>query len=117
MEAIGCVLAKTFVGTSFPRNSVFQHRNAPLSRHFPCIRVAKCSNTLSKIILALMEAIGCVLAKTFVGTSFPRNSVFQHRNAPLSRHFPCIRVAKCSKTLKHHFGSNGGYWVCSCENF
>src|SRR5690348_7751932 len=19
-------------------------------------------------------------------------------------------------TLKHHFGSNGGYWVCSCEN-
>src|SRR5689334_18103065 len=98
MEAIGCVRAKTFVGTSVPRNSAFGYRNAPVSHRFACIRVAKCSKTHSKIILCLMEAIGCVRAKTFVETVVPRNSTLLYRNAPVSHLLSCIRVAKCSET-------------------
>ena len=52
------------------------YRNAPVSHCFACIRVAKYSEALPSIILGLMEAIGCVPANTFAGTSVPRNSAF-----------------------------------------
>src|SRR5579883_2136935 len=74
MEAIRCVRAKTFIGTSVSRNSASVYRNTPVSHRFACIRVAKCSKTLQNIILGLMEAIGCVRVKTFVRSSVPRNS-------------------------------------------
>src|SRR5579883_241626 len=87
IEAIGCVCAKTFVGPSIPRNSTLVYRNAPVSHRFACIRVAKCSKTLPNIILGLMEAIGCVRAKTFVGSLVPRNIAFGFRNTPVSHCF------------------------------
>jgi len=68
---------------------------------FESIRVVKCFKTLPNIILGLMEGIGCVHVKPFVGSLVPRNSVFGYRNAPVSHRFACIRVAKCSKTLPH----------------
>ena len=55
-------------------------------------------NTL-KHHLGLMEAIGSVRAKTFIGTSVSRNSASVYRNTTVSHRFACIRVAKCSKTL------------------
>ena len=71
MEAIGCVRAKMFVGNSVPRDRAFKYQNAPVSHRFGCIRVAKGFKTRPNIILGLMEAIGCVRAKTFVGISVP----------------------------------------------
>src|SRR5690348_8989358 len=99
MAAIGCVRAKGFVGTSVTRNSAFWYRIAPVSHRFACIRVAKCSKTLPNIILGLMEAIGCVLVKSFVGTSVPQKRAFSYRNAPVPHRLARFRVAKCSKTL------------------
>src|SRR5579883_1991274 len=64
-----------------------------------------------------MEAIGCVRAKTFVRTSVPRNSALWYRKGPVSHRSACIWVEKSSKTHPNIIlGSNGGYWVCSCEN-
>ncbi len=65
------VRAKTFVGTSAPRNSALLYRNAPVSQRFACIWLSKCSKALPNINLGLMEAIRCVRAKKFVGTLYP----------------------------------------------
>src|SRR5579883_1312974 len=103
MEVTGYARAKTFVGTSLPRNSALVHPNVPVSHRFACICVARCSKTLPNIILGLMEIIGCAGAKTFVGTSVPRNTALLYQNAPVSHRFACIRVARCSKTLQTSF--------------
>ena len=76
-------------------------RNAPVSHCFACIRVAKCSKTPTNIILGLMEAIGCVLAKTFDRSSVPQSGALVYRNAPVSNRFACIPIAECSKTLSN----------------
>ena len=70
MEAIGCSCenVRRNFGTSKQCISV---QNTPVSHRFVCIGVAKCSKTLPNIIFGLMEAIGCVRAKTFVGTLYP----------------------------------------------
>src|SRR5579883_1959847 len=96
---------KHHFGSNGPRKSAFGYQNTPVSHRLEFIREAKCSKTLPNIISGLMEAIGCVRAKTFVRTSVPRNNALLYRNAPVSHRFACIRVAKCSKkTPKHHFG-------------
>src|SRR5689334_11762420 len=89
---------KTFIGIVVLRNSRLVYRNAPVSHLLACIRVAKCSKRHPKILLGLMEPIGCVRAKTFVGTVVPRNSALVYRNAPVSHLLSGNRVAKCSKT-------------------
>src|SRR5690349_3185359 len=64
-----------------PKQCVTIPKRTSLSHRFACIQIAKCCKTLPNIILGLMEAIGCVRAKTFVGTSIPRNSALLYRNA------------------------------------
>ena len=63
--------------------------NATISHHFVFIRVSKCSITLPNIIMGIIEVIGCVRAKTFVGTLVPQNRAFGYQNAPVSHHFAC----------------------------
>ena len=75
------------------------YRNAPVSHRFACIRVAKGLKTRPNIILGLMEAIGCVRAKTSVGSPVPRTSGFGYRDKPVYHRFACIRVGKVSKML------------------
>ena len=91
--------------------------SSEVSQNFASVRVGKCSKILPNIILGLMEAIGCFHAKIFFRSSVPRNNAFGYRNASVSQRFACTRVAKrLWYAPKHHFGSNGGYWVCLCKN-
>src|SRR5690349_937689 len=53
----------------------------------------------------------------------PKQCISVPKRTSFSHCFACIQVAKCYKTSnmlqnspKYHFGSNGGYWVCSCEH-
>ena len=118
MEAIGSVRVKTFVGSGVPRNSALEYRNTPASHRFECIRVVKSSQKLPNIILGLMEAIGCVHAKTFVESSVPRNIALGYRNASVSHGFAGIRVGKCSKTHPNIFlGLMEAIWCVRAKTF
>src|SRR5689334_10343212 len=108
-----CENVRQNIGT--PKQCIL-YRNAPVSHRFIFIRVVRCSKTLPNMIFCLMEANGCVRAETFVGTSVPQNSAsFTKRHYFL---LFCMHSGNemLQNTPKHHFGSNGGYWVCSCEN-
>src|SRR5690349_10503673 len=64
-----------------------------------------------------MEPIGCVRAKMFVGNSVPRNSALLYRKRTSFSSF-CKHSGSqmLRNNPKHHLGSNGGYWVCSCNH-
>ena len=117
IEVIGCVRAKTFVGTLVPQNRAFGYQNAPVSHHFACWGVAKCSKPLPNISLALIEAIwvcSCENIRRKFDTPKPCIPVLKRTS------FSSFCTHSCSKMLqntnKHHFCSNGGYWLCSYGN-
>jgi hypothetical protein len=71
---------------------------------FMCRRLAKCTETLTNIILGPMDYNGCFT------TLVPQNSAFR-----LEQKFCILFMPKVSEiisnTHKHHFGSNGLEWM------
>ena len=75
-------------------------------------------NSPKYIILGVMEAIGCVRVKTFVGSSVPRNSALGYRNAPVSHRFECMGVVKSFKMLPNIIlGLMGVFMRNICRKF
>ena len=72
--------------------------------------VPKCSKTLPNIVWSLTEVIGCLMAKKLVGGSGPPKHSPETRVLQL---FRAERTKMLQNTPKHHFESNGCYWVCS----
>ena len=76
------------------RESGTTYVRVPKNTNFASIfvqEVTKRTKTLSIIILGLMEVIGCVRVKKFVGSSEPPNSTFLYRKTPVLPQFLCSR--------------------------